>query len=403
MFKNYQKYLKVSLKVYIFVLAIIVILKLIGLDYFGIDLDNKAMLSINDFVQKYNIEKLYYSITLFFHVYVYITVVNKENSKKIIKYCFIITILSILLKIVEVYIAKTIIITLIDLLFLTLACMIYNRFKNNKYIMKESLKLFLINVGFQIISLYLRNIRFYNINLSFLIRSILDFDYILMLLIYQKYVFIKGGALQCGEEVSLSLQEKTSLKNLQQKSHTNWQNKSKEDKITLIIYIILSLIWNILSLAIILFVAKLNNTLIECIFILTSFWISKRSFGKPFHLNSMAQCFFVSNVTYYLLNRITTPIGISIIIPVMLGVGLSYVTSKLVKKIYKPLYRGMPLDLFNETILKVVDIDSYKYKICYDYYIEMKSAVSLGLKYHYTDYGIRQICKRINDNIKRLN
>ena len=117
----------------------------------------------------------------------------------------------------------------------------------------------------------------------------------------------------------------------------------------------------------------------------------------------MAQCFFVSNVTYYLLNRITTPIGISIVIPVMLGVGLSYVTSKLVKKVYKPLYRGMPLDMFDETILKVADKDSHKYKICYDYYIDLKSAISLSMKYHYTEYGIRQICKRINDEIKKLN
>ena len=91
------------------------------------------------------------------------------------------------------------------------------------------------------------------------------------------------------------------------------------------------------------------------------------------------------------------------IVPILLGVGLSYVTSKLVKKTYKPLYRGMPEELFEETILKVVDKDSLKYKICYDFYIKKKSIISLSIKYNYTESGIRKIKDRVNDNIKRLN
>jgi hypothetical protein len=116
----------------------------------------------------------------------------------------------------------------------------------------------------------------------------------------------------------------------------------------------------------------------------------------------MAQCFIVSNLTYYFLNRITTPIGISVLIPIMLGVGLSYFTSKLVKKMYKPLYKGMPEDLFEETILKVADKDSDKYKICYDYFINKENALYLSGKYAYSEAGIRKIVNRINDKIKRL-
>lgn len=90
------------------------------------------------------------------------------------------------------------------------------------------------------------------------------------------------------------------------------------------------------------------------------------------------------------------------LIPIMLGVGLSYVTSKLVKKTYKPLYRGMPEDLFEETILKIVDKDSDKYKICYDFYIQKKSDLSLSFEYNYSVAGIRKIKDRINQEIKRL-
>ena len=116
----------------------------------------------------------------------------------------------------------------------------------------------------------------------------------------------------------------------------------------------------------------------------------------------MAICFIVSNLTYYFLNRITTPLGISILIPILLGVGLSYFTSKFVKKSYKPLYRGMPKDLFEETILKIVDKDSDKYKICYEFYIDKKRDLSLSYKYNYSVSGIRKIRDRINNKIKRL-
>ena len=47
MFKDYDKYLRASLKVYLFVLVIIVILKLLGLNYFGIDTNNEFFCNMN--------------------------------------------------------------------------------------------------------------------------------------------------------------------------------------------------------------------------------------------------------------------------------------------------------------------------------------------------------------------
>ena len=400
MFKDYQKYLKESLKVYIFVLAIIVILKLIGLDYFGIDISNKKFIDLSNFLVETHLADLINCIIIYIQFYFYLCIVC--NKKKLYFYAFIGAFINIASQVILMHYES------MGFIYYIISCVvsiILPIIVNKKFFIKKQIQYSILITIYQMISLIIRNVNIKYEYGNFIVDSILNIDQLLMLAINYNVYFMEGGTELCGQEqeVGSSLQEKTNLMNLHQKSHTNWQNKSKEDKITLIIYVILSFIWNILNLGLVLLVAKLNNTLIECIFILTSFWISKRSFGKPFHLNSMIQCFFVSNVTYYFLNRITAPIGISIIIPVMLGVGLSYVTSKLVKKVYKPLYRGMPLNMFNETILKVVDKDSYKYKICYEYYIEIKSAVSLGLKYHYTDYGIRQICKRVNDKIKRLN
>ena len=86
----------------------------------------------------------------------------------------------------------------------------------------------------------------------------------------------------------------------------------------------------------------------------------------------------------------------------MLGVGLSYITSKFVKN-YKPLYKGMPEELFENTITKVVDKGSVKYNICYDFFIKKENAVYLGRRYNYAEAGIRKITRRVNDDIKALN
>lgn len=409
MFKDYDKYLKTSLKVYIFVLIIIFILKIVGLDYFGIDLNNSLFLRINDFVLKYNLEKIYYSITIYFYVYMFVSISNTDNSKRAKLYSLIFSVVAIALKILETRIANTVIIFLIEFLFLLFICMLYNKFKEYKLIFKKTIILLLLNTLFQLISLYLRNINYYNINLSFLVRIILDLDYIIMFLIYYNYVFSKGGVKLCGVEVSLSSLKKINLKKSLQKLQKSYQSnlkkfkkKSTEEKLTIIIYIVLSLIWNTLSVVLILFIAVCNDTLSECIFILSSFWLSKGKFGKAFHFNSMLVCFIVSNLTYYTLNRITTPLGISILVPILLGIGLSYVTSKFVKNTYKPLYRGMPEDVFEETILKVVDKDSIKYKICREFYMDNASELSLSFKYNYSIPGIRKIKERINEKIKKL-
>lgn len=406
MFKDYNKYLSASFKVYLFVLIVVFILKLVGLDYFGIDINNATYLKFNNFVLNYKLENVYYCLTLLFYQYMFISISTNDNSKKTKIYSFCTTIGAILIKYFDTYIGNSLIIAVVDFVYLYFICLIPNKNYSLKIFTKRFIKVYLLNTLFQVISLYLRNVQYKNINLIFLIRAILDLDYILMLLLYYNINFTKGGVKLCGVEVLSSLQMKANLKNLLKKLQKNlhsFKSKSKQEKYAILIYMFLSLIWNTLSLIVVLFIAKLNNTLIECIFILSSFWLSKRIFGKAFHLSSMFQCFIVSNITYYVLNRITTPLGISIIVPIMLGVGLSYVTSKLVKKLYKPLYRGMPKDLFEETISKVEDKNNIRYNICYEYYIEKKMAINLSIKYHYSEAGIRKILKIVNKKIKELN
>lgn len=284
--------------------------------------------------------------------------------------------------------------------------LLFGYFIFKKVKIKKIIKVFLINILLQMISSVVRN--YETTNYYIFINSLMNIDYYIMLIIWYK-LEKQGGVKICqinGQEVYSYLQMKLNLKNLLkrlQKNLHSFKEKPKKVQYAILIYLFLSLIWNTLSVIFVLFIAKLNNTFIECIFILSSFWLSKRMFGKAFHLSSMLQCFIVSNISYYILNRITTPLGISIIVPIMLGVGLSYITSKFTKKLYKPLYRGMPKELFDETILKIEDKYNIKYNICYDYYIEKKMAISLSMKYNYSEAGIRKILKNVNKKIKELN
>ena len=408
MFKDYPKYLSTSLKVYLFVLIFIFIMKLVGFNYFGIDLNNPIFVNISNFATKYGLKDLWYAITITFYLYIFISVSCNDNSKRMKIFIFATLPLTFFVKYMTNIISLTAITSFLKIFYMLFLCLIYNKLymKNKLSIVLKRFTIFVIaNTVFQLVSCITRVRYISKTDYNFITNIILDFDYIILLIIFYKIYFMKGEKLCLEMEVGLSLQKKMNLKKLLKTLQRNWLNFKKQPKVVKIeisIYFILSLIWNVLNVALILFVASLNHTFVECVFILTSFWLSKRAFGKAFHLSSMVQCFIVSNLTYYILNRITTPLGISIVVPILLGVGLSYVTSKLVKKMYKPLYRGMPEDLFNETILKIVDKDSEKYKICYDYYIKKERALALSFKYQYSEAGIRKIKDRVNEKIKEL-
>lgn len=404
MFKDYKKYLEASLKVYLFVLFIIFILKIVGLDYFGIDISNSTVVRINDFCEKYYLTNVWYFLNIYIELYIYLCIVCKKQ--KLYVYSLIGSVINC---ITQVLLIKYYKLDWIYQIFSILLTLILPMIINKKISFKRQLIWIMIINIYQLISMFIRNVGVNSNYENFIKDSILNLDQLLLLIITYKIYFMKGVREKWEQEAGSSLLKKINLKKSLKKLQKNFQSnkiafkeKNKEEKLSIIIFFILSLIWNCLTLLIVFVIAIINDSVIECIFIVSSFWLSKSAFGKPFHFDSMIVCFIVSNLTYYILNRITTPLGISIFIPILLGVGLSYITSKFVKKTYKPLYRGMPIDLFEETILQVVDKDSDKYKICYEFYIEKKSDLSLSYKYNYSVAGIRKIKDRINDRIKRL-
>lgn len=187
-----------------------------------------------------------------------------------------------------------------------------------------------------------------------------------------------------------------------QQSYQLAKPKNKQDELANKIYIVLFWLYNIFSVFVILFIGSLNETFIECIFILSSFWVNKGAFGKPFHLKKASTCFMVSSLSYYILNRLTWKINISFLIPTILGITLSYITSKLMERQENTyLYRGIPEDKFYELIRRVTNNEEH-IKICKMYYVDKETNLKIGMKCHYSEVNIKKIKKKINDKIKEL-
>lgn len=385
---------------YVFILSVIFIIKLIGLDYFGLDTSNPLMCSLGTLVDStLIINNIIYFIPLMLNHYVILSVVLDDNSKRMIIYnlCFaplFYVFQATKLQLFGIYSS------IIESLYFIILIYIYNKGIDKKIIIKY-MKLMVFIFLIQVLSTFTR----FNYSIEYVTNSIsnviLNFDYIIMLIIIYKLNFMKGEGEICGYQVaqySFSHQLTSLIKQLKKFQIKSLSNKEKFEFIaTWIIY----LLWNIFTLYVILLVAKLNDTVVECIIILSAFWINKRVFGKAFHMKNAINCFILSNISYYCLNRITSKVGISILVPIILGISLSYFTSKLVKENKVKLKRGMTEEQIKELLTKI-NADPIDYKICDLYYTkgysDLKTAYTLG----YSEINIKKRKQKINKALKEL-
>jgi len=207
-----------------------------------------------------------------------------------------------------------------------------------------------------------------------------------LIIIYYLYLK-KGRDIICLEDLRAacySLRRKVSSLELRQ-SYQRFSKKPKQQKAEIIIYTALSVLWELFTFAVLILVAFLNDTIIEFVFIISAFLITKHTFGTPFHFKSAIMCFIVSNLTYFALIRITPSIGISIIIPIVLGILLSYFTSKLVKKRNTKLYRGMSEEDLLEIVNECNCLNKYEKDILVDFYSNRMTTVAIGMKHNYAE------------------
>lgn len=392
--KDLDKLLSSTLKTYSIILIGTFIVKLFGVDYFGLDTGNEIIVWIDNFINRFHLEMVWYGITLYIYTYIILSISCVDNSKRmkiftlcILPPCLIIQQLKTTFNIPMLFIFT-------DLLWLFMLSMVYIKIIKRDKIEKHNIANYWIYMGisfiFQLISVSIRDVEITNQN-SFSIYFLLNFDYIILNIIAYKLFFLKGGTSLWAVVVGLfshllALLESfpTKLQNF----YLNNKSKSRFEKISNSIYIPLFILWNIFTLIVVLFIATLNHTFAECIIILCSFWINKRTFGEAFHMPTAFSCFVVSNLTYYALNRITIPAGISLIISVILGIALCYVTSKFVKT--KKLYRGMSLNEYNSNVLNLYDEESVYYQIGKLFYVDRYSEQWIATKLAYSVPSIQK-------------
>ena len=406
--EDMDKILSRTLFTYFMVLLAIFILKLFGLNYFGLDTNNKIIVEINNFISYWRLENIWYAITLFINTYVILAITCNDNSNKMKIFTLVTMVFSILIGVIEKMFDGHPILVLLDFLYLFILSMCYIKFikkdKLHRYYIGNYLLLFVFTTLFQLISLITRNTEI-KMNGDFVINILLSFDYLILSIMLYKLYFIKGGLSLCKMVLGFSSDLLISLKMLPTRFLTSYQRsrpKETNDELANKIYLILFWLYNFFTVATVLFIATLNDTFIECIFILSSFWINKGVFGKPFHLKKASTCFIVSSLSYYMLNRLTFKVGISFLVPVALGIALSYITSMfMARKENLCLYRGMPIDKFYSLITRVTSNEEH-IEICKMYYIDKETIVKIAIKYNYSEIRIKQIKKKINDDIKEL-
>lgn len=405
--KDLDKILSSTLKTYFIILIGIFVVKLFGLDYFGLDTRNEIIVWIDDFINRFHLEMVWYGITLYIYQYIIFSITCVDNSKKMKIYTLCTLPIAIILQIIKSNVNNIPLFTIIDLLWLFMFSMIYikivKRNKIEKYNITNYWIYMFLNFIFQIISVIVRDINIKTDYNNFIMSLVGNIDYLILSIMSCKLFFNIGGKSLWDGAVFLFSHLLALLKSFPtklQNFYLNNKDKSRFEKISDSIYIPLFILWNIFTLVVVLFIATINHTFAECVIILCSFWINKRTFGKAFHMPTAFSCFIVSNLTYYALNRITIPAGISLIISVILGIALCYITSKFVKT--KKLYRGMSLNEYNSNVLDLYDEESVYYQIGKLFYVDRYSEQWIATKLAYSVPSIQKKKYELKDKLKEL-
>lgn len=407
--KDLDKILSRTILTYGILLSVIFLLKMMGLDYFGITSDNKLIILLNSFVSKFHLENVWYSIILYINTFIILSIMCNDNSKKMKIFVLCSMPINIFMSFMKNKYSSNPFFIIYDLLYVFILGLCYIKFVKKQKICKNNVGNYwlfmIINTIYQAISLIVKNLSIV-IPTDFIISNVLYLDYLLLCIMTYKLYFIKGGISLWQEVHGYFSDLLISLKKLPtklQKSYQDAKPKGNEEQILASkIYLVLFWLYNLFTMAIILLIATINDTFIECIFIISSFWINKAVFGKAFHLKKASTCFVVSTVSYYILNRLTCKIGLSLLIPVLLGIALSYITSKFMEYYeVKNLYRGMPENDFYTVINKVTDNKEH-IGICKRFYVDKISDIKIAYDYSYSVPNIKKIKHNINKKIREL-
>lgn len=161
---------------------------------------------------------------------------------------------------------------------------------------------------------------------------------------------------------------------------------------------------NFFILEIIILLCRLNTILITTVFLLFSFLATTENANQNIYLRNIISLFLISNILYFLLNKILTNSSISIIIPILLGISFSYISNVLIKKEKTTeeiiFYRGMS-ELTLEKIGKENHLNNYEINLLKDFYCKRMTLLQLAIKYNYSKDTIYYHKKKAIQKVKK--
>lgn len=415
---------KLILKITVIMIIVSVGLKLLGFNLFEADYSNKVLLFLTNIINKYekyasrgilNIFLLLIQSFIFFRL-------SCRNTNKKVYYisAVLITILTIVSQLImydylwiynqqlasNVYFIFSFLLLIIFSVLIDIKIKIENtshesflirKIKNIWFRVKRPFLILVLITIYQFVVLFLRNLtpaERYDALYNFL----LNFDYIILLVVTY-YIFLKKeNNLTIKNNINFALIKflnqrptKEDLKYIVieiNKKRQQFKELDKTDKIVSVLYIIFFILEEILTLGILIFIANLNNYIIECVFILSAFLIAKQVFGA-FHFNSFIVCFVVSNTTFFVLSSITMNVTSTFVVPIICGILLSYIASRFIKKSNITTYRSMPESDLSE-ICKEKGLDKLETSILIDFYCNRYSIDKISIKQNYSDRTIQR-------------
>ncbi len=404
--KDQSLFLETVLKVFLFLFGILIILRILKIGDFSFELENEQLKMLASIIY-HNYGSQF--ITLFTSCFImYQLICKNPNLKKQLLVTFLVTTLNILTQILLANSNLNLAYSLLSIIILLLGIYAIDK----KIHLIRTIVVFAGNILYQNLILFVRNITL-KTSYSEVCDFLLQFDYlILLIIIYTINLLRRKNKIDHQKFFKSNLLSKFKK---QKNNHIKSQKiertlEEKRERVSNIIYSFLYLIWNFFTLGTVIFVCTLNTTLITTIFLLSSFMLTKTVFGPAFHMKRALSCFIVSNLVYFALSRITVSIHISFLVPIILGVGLSYVSSLLTRDKNQPtsskkenyFYKGMTEEEFMK-ISKDSPLNEYEIQLLKDFYCKRMTLLQLSLKYNYSKDTIYYHKKKATEKIKKFN
>lgn len=188
-----EKLYERALATCVVMLIVCVILKLFGVQWFNLDTGIPLLNAIDRVVMESNLLSFVYSLTFScLNSIIIICLVTKDSFINVVKKIHVIIAATVIMMFIKRYIEYEIISVIMDILLLYIQCISVSKFKVTEFGM-----VILLNILYQIISLFIRSLGVQLAYYGLVSSMILNFDYYIMLVMTYLYCR-KGGNDLCG-------------------------------------------------------------------------------------------------------------------------------------------------------------------------------------------------------------